>query len=102
LVWLPALNFVLVHQLIAVAVAKVGRSNLLKIVHQPRCVGNAFLICIVQAFGKYLIDDLIFAFEEFSQDLTETGRRNTIVCDDGFYGLELRSSQRKARYIGGL
>jgi hypothetical protein len=81
---------------------KVGHSNLLKVVHQPRCVGNAFLICIMQAFGKYLIDDLIFAFEEFSQDLAETDRRNTIVCDDRFYGLELRSSQRKAGYISGL
>ena len=84
------------------AVAKAGHPNLLKIVHQPCCVGNAVLICIVQVFGKYLIDDLVFAFEELSQDLAEMGRRNTIVCDDGFCSLELRSSQRKAGYISGL
>lgn len=46
----------------------------------------------MQAFGKYLIDDLVFAFEEVSQDLAEMGRGNTIVCDDGFCSLELRSS----------
>jgi hypothetical protein len=102
LVWLSALNFIVAHQLIAVAVARWGHPNLLKIVHQPCCVGIAFLICIMQAFGKYLIDDLVFAFEEFSQDLAETGRRNTIICDDGFCSLELRSPQRKAGYISGL
>jgi hypothetical protein len=35
--------------------------NLLKLLHYSRCVGDALLVCIVEAFCKNLIDDLIFA-----------------------------------------
>lgn len=38
-----------------------GKANLLELIHEVCGIGHGLFVCIVETFGKYLIDYLVFA-----------------------------------------